>query len=388
MISRDDRDRDVKVEKSRSASGPLRGIRVLEMAGIGPGPVACMLLSDLGADVLRVDRPAGTLSPVAHRGNEMTDVSLRGRPVLRLDVKTAEGRDKVRSLAASADVLVEGFRPGVMERLGLGPDVLLAANPALVYGRMTGWGQDGPLAASAGHDIGYIALTGALHAIGPAEGPPVPPLNLLGDFGGGSLFLALGVVCALLEARASAKGQVVDANVLDGTHSLMAMIHGRMAAGVWQDKRQSNMLDGGAPWYATYETSDGRYVAIGALEPQFYEELCRRIGWDDAPDAQARLDRARWPSMRATLQEIFRSRTRDEWSELMEYTDACFAPVLSISEAAAHPHTVARGSLVDIEGLVQPAPAPRFSRTPGAIQSQPGRPEESGESRASRWLGS
>jgi alpha-methylacyl-CoA racemase len=367
-------------------SGPLRGIRVVEMAGIGPAPFACMLLSDLGAEVIRIDRPLAKVAAAPHRGLDRNDASLRGRPVLRLDVKNPAERDRILALVASADALVEGFRPGVMERLGLGPGPCLAANRALVYGRMTGWGQEGPLASTAGHDINYIALTGALHAVGPAGGRPTPPMNLIGDFGGGSLYLALGIVSALLEARTSGQGQVVDAAVVDGAHSLMAIIHGRMKSGVWEDRREANMLDGGRPWYATYETSDGKYVAVGAIEPQFYDELCRLIGWEDAPGAEERMEPARWPAMRERLEAIFRRRTRDEWAALVENSDACFSPVLSIAEAASHPHNRARGNLVEIDGLTQPAPAPRFSRTPGAIQSQPDRPDESGEDRAARWL--
>jgi alpha-methylacyl-CoA racemase len=368
-----------------AARGPLAGVRVLEMAGIGPAPFACMLLADLGAEVLCVERPAVGRAP--HHGPDATNVVLRGRPALAVDLKQPAGRDRVLALAARADILVEGFRPGVMERLGLGPEPCLAANPRLVYGRMTGWGQDGPLAAAAGHDIDYIALTGALHAIGPADGKPLPPLNLVGDFGGGALYLALGVVSALHEARGSGRGQVVDAAIVDGTLSLMGMVFGRLAAGVWRDERGANLLDGGTPWYVTYRTADGKHIAVGAIEPQFYEELCRLTGLADAPDAQARHAPEGRRQLARQLEALFLRRTRDEWCTLLEGSDACFAPVLSIEEAARHPHNRARGNLVEVGGVVQPAPAPRFSRTPGAIQSPPGRPAESGEARAARWLG-
>ncbi|MBC5766227.1 CaiB/BaiF CoA transferase family protein [Ramlibacter albus] len=361
------------------ASGPLAGVRVLEMAGIGPGPFACMLLSDLGADVLRIDRPPAKQVQAAHRGPDTTNVTLRGRATLHADLKQTADRDRVLSLAANAHVLVEGFRPGVMERLGLGPDECLARNPALVYGRMTGWGQDGPLAHSAGHDINYIALTGALHAIGPREGKPVVPLNLIGDFGGGALYLAFGIVSALLEARASGHGQVVDAAIVDGTLSLMGMVYGRLAAGAWRDERGANLLDGGAAWYDTYETADGKYISIGAIEPQFYDDLCARMG---LPAPERGGERASAEDLRA----LFLTRTREQWCELLEGTDACFAPVLGLTEAAAHPHNVARRNMVELGGVLQPAVAPRFSRTPGAIQSPPGVPVESGEARAQRWL--
>jgi alpha-methylacyl-CoA racemase len=366
------------------ASGPLRGIRVLEMAGIGPAPFACMLLADLGADVLRIERPAAAEGEPAHRGSSRHIVTNRSRPALELDLKREADRQRALQLVAHADVLVEGFRPGVMERLGLGPDACLAANPALVYGRMTGWGQDGPLAQVAGHDINYIALSGALHAIGPA-GKPVPPLNLVGDFGGGALYLAFGIASALLEVRRSGRGQVVDAAIVDGSLSLMGLVLGRWAAGVWQDERGANMLDGGAPWYDTYETADGKFVAVGAIEPQFYEELRRRLG-EDLPDAQQRLDRADWPALRQRLAAIFARRTRDEWCALLEATDACVSPVLSLAEVAAHPHNRARANVQALDGIVQPAPAPRFSATPGAIQSPAGAPAELGSARAARWL--
>ncbi len=368
------------------AKGPLKGVRVVELAGIGPGPFACMLLADLGADVIRVDRPGQ--APVAGAGRGNKQVLHRGRPVLALDLKQAQGRERLLALVRQADALVEGFRPGVMERLGLGPDVCLGANPRLVYGRMTGWGQDGPLAMAAGHDINYIAITGALHAIGPRQGRPVPPLNLVGDFGGGALYLAFGVVSALLEARSSGQGQVVDAAIVDGTLSLMAMMYGRMAEGLWQDQRERNLLDGGAPWYGSYETKDGKFVAVGAIEPQFYEELRQRAGLaaEGVPDANARLPQDTWDAQTERLARLFKQRTRDEWSRLLEGSEACFAPVLGMTEAPLHPHNLARQNMLQVDGTLQPAPAPRFSRTPGAIQPSSGVTAETGEQRAARWL--
>ncbi len=368
------------------AKGPLKGIRVLELAGIGPAPFACMLLADLGADVIRVDRPGA--APVAGAGRGDRQVLHRGRPVLALDLKQAQGRERLLALVHQADALIEGFRPGVMERLGLGPDSCLGANPRLVYGRMTGWGQDGPLALAAGHDINYIAITGALHAIGARHGRPLPPLNLVGDFGGGALYLAFGVVSALLEARGSGHGQVVDAAIVDGTLSLMAMMYSRMAEGLWQDQRESNLLDGGAPWYGTYETLDGKFVAIGAIEPQFYEELRQRAGMaaEGVPDAAARLAHGTWDGQTERLARLFKLRTRDQWCALLDGTDACFAPVLGMKEAPLHGHNRARQNMVLIDGTLQPAPAPRFSRTPGAIQASSGASAESGEERAARWL--
>jgi alpha-methylacyl-CoA racemase len=368
------------------AKGPLKGVRVVELAGIGPAPFACMLLADLGADVIRVDRHGA--APVAGAGRGNKQVLHRGRPVLALDLKQAPDRDRLLALVRRADVLVEGFRPGVMERLGLGPDKCLGVNPRLVYARMTGWGQDGPLAQAAGHDINYIAITGALHAIGARQGRPVPPLNLVGDFGGGALYLAFGVVSALLEARASGQGQVVDAAIVDGTLSLMAMMYGRMAEGLWQDRRESNLLDGGAPWYGTYETSDGKFVAVGAIEPQFYEELRQRAGLaaEGVPDAKSRLAPDSWEAQSERLARLFRQRTRDEWCALLEGSDACFAPVLGMKEAPQHKHNRARQNMLQVDGTLQPAPAPRFSRTPGAIQATEGAAAESGEARAARWL--
>lgn len=370
-----------------AASGPLRGIRVVEMAGIGPSPFACMLLADLGADVLRIERPARDDAAAAHRGSGKYVVTNRSRPALEIDLKAAGGIERLLQVVGCADVLVEAFRPGVMERLGLGPQPCLRANPALVYGRMTGWGQDGPLAQAAGHDINYIGLSGALHAIGRAGGTPVPPLNLVGDYGGGALYLALGIASALVEARTSGRGQVVDAAIVDGALSMMALVLGRWAGGLWRDERGANLLDGGAPWYDTYRTADGKFVAVGAIEPQFYEELRQRLGPEAGlPDAKARLDPAGWPELRARLAALFARRPRDEWCALFAGTDACVTPVLSLQEVAQHPHNRARRNVHDLDGVVQPAPAPRFSRTPGAIQFAAGAEEESGASRAARWL--
>ncbi|MEU5726713.1 CaiB/BaiF CoA-transferase family protein [Micromonospora sp. NPDC047738] len=352
--------------------GPLAGVRVIELAGIGPGPFAAMMLADLGADVVRVDRTAPD-----EFGSMPGDLLTRNRRSLAVDLKSAEGREVVLALVAGADALLEGFRPGVTERLGLGPDDCLAVNPRLVYGRMTGWGQDGPLAHTAGHDIDYLALTGALHGIGRAGERPVPPMNLLGDFGGGGMMLALGVVAALYAVRAGAPGQVVDAAIVDGVSVLATQIHALRAAGRWQDRRGVNLLDGGAPFYDTYECADGRYLAVGALEPRFYDELIRRTGLplagDEAPD---RTDPANWPALRTAWARLFRTRTRDEWTELLAGSDACVAPVLDWTEAPEHPHLAARGVFVDHDGITQPAPAPRFSATPTAIRRPPPRPGE------------
>jgi alpha-methylacyl-CoA racemase len=348
-------------------SGPLAGVRVLEVAGIGPGPFCAMVLADMGADVLRIDR-AGAV-----RGGDPssppTDVLNRGRRSVGVDLKHPDGAALVLRLVGSADALVEGFRPGVAERLGIGPDECLARNPRLVYGRMTGWGQDGPYAAAAGHDINYIALSGVLHAVGREGGAPVPPLNLVGDFGGGGLLLAFGVVCGVLEARSSGRGQVVDAAMVDGAALLSTMVHGFLAAGLWEDRRGVNLLDTGAWFYDVYETADGRWVSVGSLEPQFFAELVERVGLGD--DVPAQYDRSSWPAMRERLAAAFRTRTRDEWCELLEGTDVCFAPVLSLGEAPAHPHNAHRGTFTEVAGVVQPAPAPRFSRTPGAVARPP-----------------
>ncbi|MEK7438043.1 MAG: CaiB/BaiF CoA-transferase family protein [Pseudomonadota bacterium] len=363
-------------------SGPLSGVKVLEIAGIGPGPFCGMLLADMGADVLRVDRlQANDLGlPVAPK----YDIMSRGRRSIALDLKQADSIQTVLALAAKADALIEGFRPGVTERLGLGPDACLARNPRLVYGRITGWGQDGPLAQAAGHDINYIALSGALHAIGHKDGPPLPPLNLVGDFGGGGMLLAFGIACALLEARASGKGQVIDAAMSEGAACLMAMFYGRMAAGHWRDQRGVNVLDTGAPWYDAYETADGKYVAIGSIEGRFYAELLARLGLDAAA-LPGQFEFSRWPELRAAFTAAFKRKTREEWCREMEGTDVCFAPVLSLAEAPQHAHNRARGAFIDIDGVTQPAPAPRYSRTPGAVTRGAPRRGEGGAQALADW---
>ena len=339
--------------------GPLKGIKVVEMAGLAPGPFAAMMLADMGAEVLRVERP-GQVAPADHPRLELLN---RSRCSIALDLKSAAGAATLRRLLEGADAFIEGFRPGVMERLGLGPEPCLAANPKLVYGRMTGWGQDGPLAQAAGHDINYIALVGALHSIGPEGGPPTVPLNLVGDFGGGGMYLAFGVVCALLEARQSGRGQVVDAAMVDGAASLMTYMFAAHAAGAWSERRGDNVLDGNAaPWYGVYETADGRYISLASAEPQFYAELLRLTGLAaDAPADPA--DRSRWPAFRERLAALFRGKTRAEWCALLEGGNVCFAPVLTLAEATLHPHNRERGTFVEVDGVVQPGPAPRFSRT-------------------------
>ena len=334
--------------------GPLTGIKIIELAGIGPGPFCGMMLSDMGAEVIRVDRLGSRA-----RGQ---DVLNRGRKSIAVDLKSDAGREVVLKLCESADAIFEGFRPGVTERLGLGPDDCRARNKRLVYGRMTGWGQDGPMAQAAGHDINYIALTGALHAIGPKGGKPVPPLNLVGDFGGGGMLLAFGLVCALLEAGRSGEGQVVDAAMVDGAAALMAMFFTMKAGGMFQESRASNMLDGGAHFYGTYETKDAKHIALGSIEPQFYALLVEKAGLD-AEDFSAQMDQSRWPEYQEKLTRVFKTKTRDEWTAIMEGSDVCFAPVLALSEVAEHPHNKARGTFQALDGVIQPAPAPRFSRT-------------------------
>ena len=346
--------------------GPLAGIKVLEFEAIGPAPFCGMLLADMGADVLVVDRAAD--AGLGLERERWYDVMMRGKRSVTLDLKNGNGKEAALQLIARADVLIEGFRPGVMERLGLGPDEALKANPRLVYGRMTGWGQDGPLAPRAGHDINYIALAGVLHAFGRKGEPPAPPLNLIGDFGGGGMLLGFGVACALIEASRSGRGQVVDAAMVDGTALLAAMFSGFLAAGSWSEERGVNILDTGAPWYEVYETQDGKYVCIGAIEAKFFAELLSRMELRDMP---AQHDRARWPEMRRRFAAAFRSKTRDEWCRVFEASDACFAPVLSWSEARRDPHHVSRKTFIDIGGVAQPAPAPRFSRTPGAVRRPP-----------------
>lgn len=350
-------------------SGPLGGLLVVELAGLGPAPFCGMVLADLGAQVVRVDRPGGGPMPI---GSVSHDVLNRGKESVAVDLKTEAGAEVVLRLVESAAVLIEGFRPGVAERLGLGPDVCLERNPDLVYGRMTGWGQDGPLAGTAGHDIDYIALSGVLHSIGPV-GRPVPPLNLVGDFGGGGMLLATGVLAAVIHARSGGGGQVIDAAMVDGSALLMASHHGFVSDGWWTPKRESNLLDGAAPFYTTYETSDGGHVAVGALEPQFFSALLDGLGLDPA-EVGAQNDRVNWPTMRETFAARFGSRTRDEWAEHFSGTDACVAPVLSMTEAKDHPQNRERGTFVELEGVSQPGPAPRFSRTPATVDSAPSSP--------------
>jgi alpha-methylacyl-CoA racemase len=339
-------------------TGPLQGIRVVELAGLGPAPYACMLLADLGAEVLRVDRPVAGFGVPGH------DVTGRGRRSVAVDLKKPAAAQVVLRLVEQADVLVEGLRPGVAERLGVGPDVCAARNPGLVYARMTGWGQDGPLAPRVGHDINYAAITGALGAIGEPGRKPVPPLNLVADFGGGSMFLVTGILAALLERSTSGRGQVVDAAMVDGVSTLLAMTWSLRADGAWQDARGSNLLDGGAPFYDTYPCADGRYVAVGALEPQFWALVVQTLGLQDLPE---QYDRSGWPVVRARLAKAFAQRTRDEWAAVFEDLDACVSPVLTLGEAAEHRHLAARAAVVEVDGVAQPAPAPRFSRTPGSV---------------------
>lgn len=335
--------------------GPLTGFQIIELAGIGPGPFCGMMLADMGAEVIRVDR-AGS----SNRRN--IDVLNRGRKSIAVDLKSPAGKELVLKLCESADGLFEGFRPGVTERLGIGPEECLGRNEKLVYGRMTGWGQDGPMASAAGHDINYIALSGALGAIGNKGGKPVPPLNLVGDFGGGGMLLAFGMVCGMLEAQKSGKGQVVDSAMVDGAATLMSMFFTMRAAGIWKDERASNMLDGGAHFYDTYETSDGGYISLGSIEPQFYALLVEKAGLD-AEDFSAQMDQSRWPEFKEKLTTVFKSKTRDEWCDIMEGSDVCFAPVLGLGEVADHPHNKARETFVEMDGVVQPAPSPRFNRT-------------------------
>ena len=345
-------------------AGPLTGLRIVEFAGIGPGPFCGMMLADHGAEVIRIDRASGSRggsAPVSR-----ADVLARGRKSIAIDLKSEEGVALARKLCATADGLIEGFRPGVMERLGLGPGELLADNPKLVYGRMTGWGQTGPYASYAGHDINYIALAGALAHFGRAGDKPTPPINMVGDFGGGGMMLAFGMVSALLNVARGGEGQVIDAAMTDGTAVLMGMIHGMRNAGVWQEELGVNTLDTGAHFYDTYETADGKYISIGSIEPQFYAQLRELAGLSDDPDFDAQHDRSQWPALKAKLTEVFRTKTRSEWDALMEHTDVCYAPVLTMSEAAEHPHNRARETFVTVGDHIQPAPAPRYSVTPSA----------------------
>jgi alpha-methylacyl-CoA racemase len=360
--------------------GPLAGVKVLEFEAIGPAPFAGMLLADMGADVLVIDRPE--TSGLGLKRERWYDVLMRGKRSVTLDMKSPRGAEAALALVARADALIEGFRPGVMERLGVGPAEALKANPRLAYGRMTGWGQEGPLAPRAGHDINYIALSGVLNAIGRRGEAPVPPLNLIGDFGGGGMLLGFGVVCALLEAQRSGRGQVVDAEMVDGAALLAAMFAGFLAAGECSEERGANILDSGAPWYDVYETADRKYVAIGAIEDKFYAELCRRLQLSDLP---AQHDRARWPEMRRRLGETFKRKTRDEWCRVFEGSDACFAPVLSWSEARAHEHSRARAAYGELATVAQPAPAPRFSRTAPRLDRAPPERGEGGRDALRDW---
>jgi len=350
--------------------GPLKGIRIIELAGIGPGPFCAMHLSDLGAEVIRVDR-------IETAGQKNAGALLRGRRSIAVDLKNPQGVATVLKLVEKADALIEGFRPGVTERMGLGPDVCLKRNPRLVYGRMTGWGQDGPLSHAAGHDINYIALTGALHSVQREGGRPVPPLNLVGDFGGGALYLPIGVLAALHEARSSGKGQVVDAAMVDGAALLMSMFWGMRHVGMWNETRGTNLLDTGAHFYEVYECADGKYVSLGSIEPQFYAELVKLAELDAAEFPQ--LDRPHWPDMKRRLAEVFKKKSRAEWCRIMEGSDVCFAPVLSMSEAPSHPHNTARRTFIEIEGVTQPAPAPRFSRTEPEVARPPARAGQHGD---------
>jgi len=346
-------------------TGPLQGVKVVEIAGIGPGPHACMILADLGAEVIRIDRPGGH-PLLAH---PQTDLLNRGRPSAALDLKNPAAADVILRLVAQADILVEGMRPGVAERLGFGPEDCHAVNPRLVYGRMTGWGQEGPLAHSAGHDMNYISIAGALHGLGQDPGRPSFPSNLLGDFGGGSTYLVIGLLAALLEARGSGQGQVVDAAIVDGTAHLNTMASAMLAGGLLREQRAANLLDGGVPFYDLYETADGRHLSVGALEPQFFAELVRLLELPE--DAPGQADLGRYDELRAMIAERIAGRTLAEWSKIFEGTDACAAPILTLTEAAEHPHLVARGTFVEHAGVVQPAPAPRFSRTPAALTTPP-----------------
>jgi len=345
--------------------GPLSGLKVVEMAGIGPVPLAGQFMADLGAEVVLIARHSGPADP--------SDINARGKRPVALDLKHPQGLEAAMRLIARADVLIEGFRPGVMERLGLGPDAMLARNPGLIYGRMTGWGQEGPMAQMAGHDINYLGLTGFLHAIGRADAPPPPPLNIGADYGGGTMFLLLGVLAALFERQRSGRGQVIDAAMVDGAAALMALIHSWRARGDWTNQREANLLDGGAPYYGCYECADGRFIAIGPLEPQFFAELAEKAGLPDDL-AAARDDRAAWPAQREAYAALFRTRPRDEWAALFEGSDACLTPVLDWDEAAHHPHMAARGTFTAPGGVQQAAPAPRFSRTPTAQPAPPAAP--------------
>jgi alpha-methylacyl-CoA racemase len=345
--------------------GPLQGVKIVELAGIGPGPFAGMLLSDMGADIVRIDR-AGQVNPgLFDRPN--LEPLFRGRRSIGVDLKNPDGVEAVLRLIESADALIEGYRPGVTERLGLGPDVCLARNPKLVYGRMTGWGQDGPMAQASGHDINYIALAGALAHFGRSDGKPTPPINLVGDFGGGGMFMGFGIVCGILEAQKSGKGQVLDVAMVDGSAVLMTMMWGFVKLGMWDEQRGVNVLDTGAPFYDTYETADGKFIALGSLEPQFYAELIQKLGLE-GDDLPAQMDRTGWPQLRERFTALFKTKTRDEWDAVLRGSDACYAPVLTMTEATNDEHIKARGTIIERDGVPQPAPAPRFSRTTPEVQ--------------------
>jgi alpha-methylacyl-CoA racemase len=363
-------------------NGPLQGVRILELGGIGPVPFAGMLLADLGASVTRIERVGpGALGTWT---DPKYDVLGRSRRSLALDLKHARAAEIVARIVARSDALIEGFRPGVAERMGLGPDACAAWNPRLVYGRMTGWGNEGPRAQTAGHDVNYISVSGALHAIGPADGPPVVPLNLIGDFGGGALYLALGVVSAVLEARMSGKGQVVDAAMVDGVASLMAAIYGAHAIGFWLDRRGSNLLDGAAPYYGVYETKDGRYMAVGAIEPAFYAQLTRALGFD-AAELPGQFDREQWPQTREQFARVFQTKTQAQWCSVFDGTDACVTPVLSMDAAMKDSHLQQRATFLEVDGVMQPAPAPRFSRTPGGLHRTPPAPGQDTQDILKDW---
>jgi alpha-methylacyl-CoA racemase len=361
--------------------GPLTGVKIIEIAGIGPGPFAAMMLADMGADVIRVDRAQAVGGDHSRPNKEVLN---RGRRSAGIDLKAANGVETVMRLVERADALIEGFRPGVAERLGIGPHDCHARNPKIVYGRMTGWGQEGPYSQAAGHDINYIALAGALAHMGRAGGKPTPPMNLVGDFGGGGMLLAFGVVCAILEARESGKGQVVDAAMIDGSAILMTMMWGLRAMGFWDDELGVNVLDTGAPFYDTYETADGKFISVGSLEPQFYAELVEKLGLA-GEDLPAQMDRSGWDALREKFSDLFKSKTREEWCTILEQTDTCFAPVLTMSEASEHPHIKARDTVVEHEGVLQPAPAPRFSRTPGAISRRAAQPGQHTDEALGDW---
>lgn len=360
--------------------GPLEGVKIVEFAGIGPGPFCAMLLADMGADIIRIDRYGAKGGPAPS-----FDPLLRNRRSVAVDLKKPEGIETVLKLLEKADALIEGFRPGVMERLGLGPDVVAARNEKLVYGRMTGWGQFGSMAHAAGHDLNYIALTGALHGVGRADAPPPPPLNLFGDFGGGAMFLGFGIVCGILEAQKSGKGQVIDAAMTDGASLLSAMMYGFKHSGIWTNERYANMLDGGAHFYDCYETSDGKYVSIGSIEPQFYALLMQHTGLGEDPEFANQMDKSKWPELKAKVAACIKTKTRDEWCEIMEGTDVCFAPVLNWDEAPKHPHNVERKTFIEVDGVTQPAPAPRFSRTEPEVRNGPPAPGANTQDALSDW---